>query len=348
LNHHPSCIPILGLTLALGLAPEGKSQSTTHDLAIGGLGAKGCQEPPRDPPELSNGTAASGSIEFTYDAATHILDLVVHNTSPVTRNVPNPLITQIAFNLPPDAVSGALLLSQSGAGGVSPFFWLAVDPDVQHPPNIEVDCMGRFSALLSIPTIYGGIGNPAADRYAIPDWLVVEGPAMFRIKLFGPGVSSLSAYAIAAGFSRHASDHNVNAACKFKGGGHGGEGSGYISSVRDGEGCLPSVWLTAPPRIGTTIGICMNGAPTCSGCFLVSLFPGPSVVGPFVIPIGLPFLLDVFLPPLPPNTPFCLPLSIPEDRSLIGRSLYLTLATPGEVRDDLVDFAPRVNVTFLD
>ena len=174
------------------------------------------------------------------------------------------------------------------------------------------------------------------------------GPATFAVELSGPGVDSLSAYSIGVGFSRYAPAYQVNAACKFQGGGHEGEDSGYISSTRENIGCLPSVWLTAPPRIGTTIGICLNGEPDCSGCLLVSLFPGPSMIGPFRLPIGLPLLGEAFVPPLPRNSLICLAFDIPPDPSLVGRSLYLTLATPGAVVDDLVDFSPRVNVTFVE
>jgi hypothetical protein len=176
---------------------------------------------------------------------------------------------------------------------------------------------------------------------------VVVGPATFRMRLDGPGVDSLSAQSIAAGFSRSASAYQVNAMCKFQRGGRHGEGSGYIASTVANVGCRPSGWLTAAPRIGTRLNICLNGQPACSGCFVGSLFPGPTIIGPFHIPIGLPLLFDVFFPPLPQNSLFCFTVEIPPDPSLVGRSIYVALATPGTTLDDLVDFSPRIDITFI-
>ena len=338
---------VLAVACALAAAIPCATQATTQSLTIGGSGARGCQGQ-EDPPWLSNGTLATATFDFSYDAHTHVLDLVVANTSPVTHGVPNPLITRIAFNLPHHAVADVTLLSQTGSGGAHPHLDLQDDADVFVPPNLGVACMGDFGVLLSVPNIQGSIGNPLADTYAAPPGSVVIGPVTFRMRLDGPGVDSLSAQAIAVGFSRFAPAYQVNAACKFQGGGLHGDGIGFISSTVANVGCRPSGWITAAPRIGTTVGICLNGQPSCSGCFIGSLFPGPSIVGPFRLPIGLPLLFDFFIPPLPQNSLLCIRFDIPLDPGLIGRTLYLAVATPGTSLDDLVDFSPRVNFTFID
>lgn len=336
-------LALAALTAVLPL----KAQPTTQSLVIGGGGARGCQGT-QDPPQLSNGTIATATFDFTYDDITHVLTLVVSNSSPVTTGVPNPLITRMAFNLPHEAVTGVRLLSQTGAAGPAPDFDLEVDANVFAPPNLSLACMGDFGVLLTEDNIRRGIGNPLADTYAAPPGSVVIGPVTFRMRLDGPGVGSLSAQSIALGFSRFAPAYQVNAACKFQGGGANGDGSGFISNAVGNAGCRPSGWLTGPPRIGTSIGICLNGQPSCSGCFIGSLFPGPSIVGPFRIPIGLPLLFDVFFPPLPGNSFFCFPVDIPNDPGLVGRTIYVALATPGSSLDDLVDFSPRINITFAD
>jgi hypothetical protein len=250
--------------------------------------------------------------------------------------------------LPHEAVRQGTLSAQTGSGGARPDFHLADDGNVFTPPNLRLACMGDFGVLLSVGSIGGGIGNPLADTWAAPPGSVVIGPATFVMRLEGPGVDSLSAQSIALGFSRFAPAYQVNAACKFQGGGQGGDGSGFISSTFADIGCRPNGWLTGPPRIGTTVGICLNGQPNCAGCFIGSLFPGPTIIGPFRIPIGLPLLFDVFFPPLPQNSPFCIAVNIPDDRALIGRTIYMALATPGTSLDDLVDFSPRVNFTFVE
>jgi len=341
----PPSRPFLVLCLSLAAAAA-TAQPTPQDLVIGGSGARGCQGT-QDPPRLSNGTLASANLEFSYDDAAHVLTLVVDNTSPVTQGVPNPLITRLAFNLPHEAVTRVDLLSQTGAGGAPPDFELEFDADVFSGQDIRVACMGNFGVLLEVDHGHG-IGNPNADTWAAPPGSVTVGPVTFRMRLFGPGVDSLSAQAIALGFSRFAPAYQVNAMCKFQSGGQNGEGSGYISSTVANAGCRPSGWLTAAPRIGTTIGICLNGQPSCSGCFIGSLTPGPTIIGPFRIPVGLPLLFDVFMPPLPTNAAFCIPVEIPDDPGLVGRSIYVALATPGTVLDDLVDFSPRINITFVD
>lgn len=333
------------------LAASLAAQPTTQSLTIGGSGARGCQGP-ENPPLLSDGTPASADFDFTYDAATHVLSLVVANTSPVTRGVPNPLITRLAFNLPHGAVTGVTLLSQSGSGGAAPDFALEADPDVLTPPDLQLACFGNFGVRLTtgdhLDEIRGGIGNPLADTWAAPPGSVVVGPVTFHMRLAGPGIASLSAQAIAFGFSRLAPAHQVNAMCKFQSGGPNGDGSGYIGSTVDNTGCRPSGWLTNVPRIGTRLTICLNGEPGCSGCFIGSFFPGPIQVGPFRIPIGLPLAFDVFFPPLGRNAATCIHWDIPNDPSLVGRSIYVAVATPGTSLDDLVNFSPRINVTFIE
>jgi hypothetical protein len=341
------CVIGAGLIAASPLA----AQPTTQSLAIGGAGARGCQDL-RDPPRLSDGTLAAAVLDFTYDAPTRVLDLVVTNTSPVIRGVPNPLITRIAFNLPHQAVTAVTLLSQTGVGGAAPDFELAADTDVFQPPDLRVACTGHVGVLLDVERsatiIRGGIGNVLADTYAAPPGSVVIGPVTFRMRLAGPGTASLSAQAIAMGFTRFASQHQVNALCKFQGGGPQGDGSGFLTSTVANAGCRPSGWLATAPRIGTRLTICLNGEPACGGCFIGSFLPGPVVIGPFRIPIGLPLAFDVFIPPLARNTATCFTLDIPPDQSLVGRTLYIAVATPGTVTDDLVDFSPRINVTFIE
>jgi hypothetical protein len=277
---------------------------------------------------LSGGTLASGTVDFEYFQATHVLRLVVTNTSPVTVGVPNPLITRIYFNAPAGTVDSATLLSQVGSGGASPAFVLSFDADTSSGPNPnQANCFGDFNFALKRQNINGGIANAAADTIGGPPGAAVIGPVTFTIQLGGPGVDGLTAAAIAGAVSADGAQGETNVALKFMGGGPGGQESGVLGN----GGCVTGIFIRGVPRIGNSIEVCITGGNGCHGCLWASNFPGPTVIGTFVIPIGLPLLgawdLGEFLGGI---IELCLPVPIPNNPALIGLHFYFTNLTHPE------------------
>jgi hypothetical protein len=157
-------------------------QVTNASLNIGGPNS--CSsEGFNDPGKLADGvTVATAKFDFTLDAGTNTLTLVVTNTSPVTVGVLNPLITQIYFNAPVQ-VTGMTLTNQTAAVG-TPAFSLTFDANLMANPNPNgADGFGAFSAALDNPNgVNGAIANAAADTVAGSP---VTGPATFTFSLTG-------------------------------------------------------------------------------------------------------------------------------------------------------------------
>lgn len=308
--------------LAIGSAWAG---ITTDSIPVGGLGTFGCQDP-GDPPLLTGGVAASGTVDYSYDDATGQLTLVVTNTSAVTMGVPNPLINKIWINLPHLAVTGVSLLSQSGTAGATPAFALSVDTNLLDGMNsIVANCFGAFGLELSSGEApAGAIANAAADTIEAPPGTVVIGPATFVLQISGPNTGSLTASAFSASLSQVPPGmERVNAALKFLSGGMGGVESGQISN---GPECTGGGWLVGAPCIGNTISLVMSTPAGCHGCLGVSTDPGPIILGSVVIPIGMPFhvLVASFGAPA---MPVVKPITIPNDPLLVGLTIYAVVVT---------------------
>jgi len=339
---------LLAASLSL-VASAGIAQVTTHNLVVGGAGAVGCQPHGQNPPLLNEGTEASGTIELRYDAATGGLQLRVTNTSTVVPLVPNPLVSELALNLPMGAVTRAELASQTSSGGAAPQF--ALEVDVGAPPQLQMGCLGTFHLRLHTVGADGSIANANASTFVVPSKLLALGPVTFSIKLVGPGTAYLTASTIAQGLSQGGAT-GVNAAMRFIAGGPTGTGNGFISSVLP-SGVSPSLWITSPPHIATTTQLCFGGSPRAVGTLLASLFPGPSMVGPIELPIGLPLALTLKLPPIPMSGTQCFPVEIPDDPQLVGITIYFTVIypltnrPPRLQRPETLEFTPRFDMKIL-
>ncbi|HZN37675.1 MAG TPA: hypothetical protein VFD82_02670 [Planctomycetota bacterium] len=296
-------------------------------------------------PVLSGGTLASGTVDFEYLQATHVLRLVVTNTSQVTVGVPNPLITRIYFNAPAGTVDSATLLSQAGSGGATPAFVFAFDADTSLNPNPnQANCFGSFNFALVVQNIHGGIANASADTIPGPPGAAVIGPVTFELQLGGPGVNGLSAAAIAGAVSANGPQTETNVAFKFMGGGPGGAQSGVI-----GNGpCVTGMFIRGEPRIGNEIDVCITGSNGCHGCPWSSLFPGPTVIGTFVLPIGLPLLANWDLGDFVGGiTELCLHVAIPNNPALIGVNFYFTNLTHPEGDPAAFSFSPAFHFAIV-
>lgn len=341
--------PLLFGAFALAFATATSAQTTTtHTLVIGGTEALGCQGQ-SNAALLTGGLPVTGQLDFIYDSSTHILTLVVSNTSPVLQRTPNPLITCIGFNLPGGGTIREIVLrSVSGPGGQRPQFSLSSSLT----SGLPLGCFGGFDMLL-FPTngiFSGGIANPNATTFSAPT--VVFGPVTFQIELHGTGVDYLTARMIALAFSQNAQLQGVNAAFKFERGGPGAAQNGIISSevVKAGEGCVPNFWITGEPSLGNTFNFCASALAGCHGCMLGSFDPGPTPVGPLVLPIGLPLAFAFGLPVFPTTNAICVPVGLPREPSLVGLTLHITLATvtPGVDAPAVVEFTPRFDMPLLE
>jgi len=309
------------LVVSIGLAPAQTPRFTRHTLSIGGNNTFSCRGT-ENPATLSNEiTQATARIDFSYDNDFGLLDIAVLNDSPDLVGVPNPVIDAITISLPEGAVTGADLVSQSGAGGAPPNFSFRVDTD-RSQPILSFNCFGNVNLLLDARGTAGGIANPNAQTFSGGRSTLTMGITTFRIRLFGPGTVFLTARTIALQFTRN-QPLMVNASVNFRDGGQGGLAVGEISSPHNM--CFPTVWLDKPAKVGADIRLFASATVECHTCVVASLAPGPSQVGGFQIPIGLPahvlFLVSGF-----PAVPVRVPLSIPNVPSLVGTSLYMTHA----------------------
>ena len=330
--------------LLLSLVATAHAQVSDELLVIGGSEALGCQNSAQ-PPELSNGTLASARIRLVYDASTAILTLEVVNDSPVVPGEPNPLLTQIALNLPANTVTGASLISQTSASGAPPAFALRTDPT--NVGFLPMGCFGTFEMLLFADVETGAIGNPNADTWVVPQTVIAMSTVRLDIQLVGPGANWLTAEIIGAGVSRAGQLAQPNAACKFEGGGPGGRGSGLISSSV-GANINPNFWITAAPKINSTLELCVSGEPEATGYLLASFNPTPTTIGPIVIPIGPPFANQAQVV-IPNGGTICVPVQIPNEPSLVGTTIYWTFATITGVPSPFItlEFTPRFDMKIL-
>lgn len=294
---------------------------STASITIGADG-QGCQTPAGAPATLTAGVPASATFDFAYDRTTALLTLTVTNTSAIVGDDANPVLTEFFLNLPKDAVTGAELVSQTGAGGAAAAFDATCSFDALH-----ANCFGDFDLRISAGgTPHGAIANGLATNVGGPPGAAVVGPVVFVIQLSGPGVSNVNAGSIANGYSSGGARANVRVAAKFVAAGPNAAQSGMLAS---GSECECGTWATAPARIGTTIQLCQNGQAGCHDCLWISGIAGPTRFGaPFNLTsqVGFP-LLAILDYDFGPNNEICTPIAIPNDPQLVGVTLYFDVLT---------------------
>jgi len=297
------------------------AQVTTAQLEIGNADSVSCQNSSGFP-ALTGGVRASADLDFRYDASNGELTLTVDNTSPIVAGEANALIVDLWLNLPDDAVTGASLRSQSGAGGATPTWQLSFGTDA-----FGAACMGAFDLHLDNGGgVANGIANPNAPILGGPPGSQVLGPVTFVIDLQGPGLATMTADSIAFGLSQNAPARQANAAAKFQAAGQNGEESGFLGA---GQECTCASWSPGPARIGGTLKYCRVGTPTCHDCLWISDTVGPTVFGPpinLTAPIGFPLLATLDFGTFS-GRPDCLEIPIPDDPMLIGFKLHFAIVT---------------------
>jgi hypothetical protein len=313
-------------TLAVGLASTvpAAAQVTTAQVALGGNGGwstdDGCQRT-KDPPELSDGTIATGMLTFRYDQSTHQLRVTVDNTSPVTTGVPNPLMTAFYFNIPANTMTSITLDAQAGQGPALPQFGMRLNPS-------PVGCLGSFTIeMLNSPVlddIKGAIANPAADTHSAPPNSWVNSPVHFDFTITGPGANLLNANAIANSFAQNSGTGvQATAAAHFQAGQAGGS-----AKIAGGGGCRTSIYTEGDVHIGQGVTICVGGAAGCHGCLFGSFNGTPFMFNNVLVPIGLPFAFVAALPPFNQGrNAHCFRAIIPNDPNLINVPFYMTVGT---------------------
>lgn len=309
------------LTLA-AVAPSRASASDT--VQVGGTGARACSNT-SNPPTLADGvTLASADLDFAWDSIGRVLTLTVENTSAVDPGIPNPLITQVYFNLPMSAVSSVSLLTQTGAAGSpAPAFGFDYDPLPNVNQNLTSGCMGAFGARLSIRGIKGGIANASADLPGGPPGSAVVGPVIFEFAVDGPGVHSLTANTFASAFSSNPpGTYTVNASVHFQSGGL----AGASDKLSNAPVCEPSGWMIGDLRIGQPVTFTMSSAQGCHGCLAYSFTMGTTYFGPLAVPLGTP-MYPVFPGRLPASGILEKTVTLPNDPNLVGVTTYFAVIT---------------------
>lgn len=313
---HLSRLVLAASLTALSLTGQTTTAGTT--VNIGGLGCQGGGG------VLTNGVVIGSFASYSYDAGTGVLSLTVQNTTPVVPGESNATIAEIWLNVPPGAVTGAVLNNQVGNGGAAPAFTLAFDDDTSNATNsLAAGCFGNFNLRLTAPA-GSGIANPAAPSVATPN--PVLGPVTFTIQLSGPGTAFVDAEAFLAASSQGGPEH-TNLALRYEDGGANSQDSGIVGSC---DLCRTSVYLNGAPAIGQTFDICVTGGYGCHACVWVSETPGPTVVNGITIPVGLPVIAAWDLGNFGLNgfgNVGCLTINVPNNPQLQGFQFYLTNVT---------------------
>ncbi|MGH7150404.1 MAG: hypothetical protein ACREIU_06895 [Planctomycetota bacterium] len=308
------------------IASAGVTTATKTVGGAGGLSSCGTS----NPPTLCDGvTLASATFDFAYDDVTKILTLTVTNTSPVTAGVPNPLLSQIYFNVPAFAAVGLTLLNQSTeGGGADPGFSLDFDPDLndEQNGNTAPGFCAFNSKLDHLSETPGGIANALADTISAPEGTYVFGPVTFTFQVGGPSAIGVGAKSYSSSFSQiPPGNFRVNVVGKFKSGGFN-DASGALSVT---PGCEPGNWMVGTPCLGCPVQFVMCGGTGCFGCLAISTSPGPTVIptptGNLSIPIGMP-AAPILIATLPPATCISATLTVPNDPVVIGATFYVANA----------------------
>jgi len=317
MHHHLLCAATLG---ALALVSSPNAQVTTGQHDFGGPGSRGCQGT-SDPALLSDGSPATGRIDYSYDAATARLRVTVTNTTPVSATVPNPLITTVWFNVPRRAVTDVQFVSQSVG---SPAFAMVFDPDIVHMPTpAKAACFGDFSIRLDTGGLAdGGIAAAGASLFAPGAGPVAAGPVTFELQLTVDGV--IDAHSIERSFSLNGPVQTLGGVLGFAGAGQGGTGAGEIGHA---FACETAMYVVGEPRRGNDIEFVVTGGECCHICIWASLDPGPTMIAGRTVDIGFP-LLGVFdFGEVGRPNEFSVPLSIPNDPRLANLSIHFVNVT---------------------
>lgn len=326
-------------TLLIGavLTTVGICQSTSTSITVGGPGATGCSNG-----TLTNGQPGSATVDFTYDRGTHLLTVVVENTSPVIPGLKNPLITRLFFNLPHRAVTSANLISQTPASGTMNWDF-DYDVDLTNGSSLSAACMGDWGVRLKTPNgINTAIANANATDFASSNYVL--GPVTFVIEIVGPGAGNLTAGAFSSSLSSAGDQANV--VMHFQGGGTDGGISGWIAN---NEGCSAGTWYVGEPRINSTIEFVQTSSDGCYGCIIASLDPGPTTAFGVTVPVGLPYVIitSALFPFGSPTNTQVTPVVIPDNPFLVGFTFYGCVVTVDIATQSMFSVSDQFVLTVL-
>lgn len=300
------------------------AQITSWSLAFGGVDAVTCSG-------YAPGTTAlsAGSMGFTYDASTARLTLVVTNTSPTQPGFTTPLIGNVRFNVPTEAVTGMTLVSQTAAAGGPANFGFTFDPDVRTNPNpnaTKLNCFGSFNAALtSAHPVNGTLMNASATSFSGSGHCL--GSVTFEFDVTGPGTQWVTAGAFAQSLSsgNGSGAFKVQAAFKTQG---MTDGSVSLSEeIGAAGGCAPVAYATGQNWPGGHMDLYVSGGPGCGGCLVFSFNPPPTIIGGVSWDVGYPFfeLLEVVTNGITHGGElFSLPVDLPPIAGLVGLDLYFS------------------------
>lgn len=313
------------------------AQVTKATVDIGGPGTQGSEG--GDPPVLTDGVVASGQIEYCYDSSTGTLDVTVSNTTPQDPGVNNPVITEVYFNLPYLAVTGATYLGQTGGSGI--LFVAVIDGDTFAMPNPNIaPGFGSFSVKMNLLMgAVGGITNPAADTWLLDPSDLNTGPVTFSFQLSGPNLDTITADTIASVPSVPPPPGNTaTAVFKFQSSGDSGDpGSAAIGTS---DGCVPGLWYAGEPCIGQTINVLASGTPGCHGCLVLSFDNTPTVISGINVPLSPPYFIagGTILSSIQD-----IELMIPNNPTLVDKTVYMVWVTIDPPLD--INFSEVVSLT---
>ena len=328
---------LLTVASTIALSPLASAQVTSKTISIATPTAQSCQN---DNGALTGGAAASADIEFTFDAGTSQLELTVTNTSPdpAERHALTGIITAVHFNAP-RAVTGLQLVSKQTEHGRRQLPWTF---EFDGRRDIRAGCFKTFRARLrTIWGSYGGIANADARRSG--GRCPIQGPVTFTFDVETCGTVNAESFAHA--FNLNSFREPASVAIKVQSAGVCGQESGFLANGGTNF-CATSMFTIGTPCIGNTIQFCQSGPVNCHDCVWVSTTPGPSIAGPYVLPIGLPALFIADLGFFDETQEFCVSIDVPDDPSLIGESLFFAVATYPEIdpSDSSVGCALEVTV----
>ncbi len=260
------------LSLVTSLLAGSALSAQDSVIVIGGANSFGSNGS-SNPGTLDDGiTEASARFVFHLDTLASQLTLTVENTSEVLAGIPNPVLTDIFFNVP-TAITGMSIASQAGSGGATLAFELNFDEDLSSDPNPNgANGFGAYNVKLCTPGsgVQGAIANPDADTWGTPPGSLVIGPATFVLDLTGD-LTGLTAFSFTSLLSVNPpGSHAFVGAAKFQSGGVAGS-SGFISpgefcpsvaeSANIGGGCGASTLSTTPPVMGQNSTVSLTNAP---------------------------------------------------------------------------------------
>lgn len=323
------------LTLA-PLAAQNSSSQTVINLY--GLGCQGNQG------YITGGVEIRATATAYYNSATGVLQMLITNDTPVVAGESTATISEIYFNFPAGAVTGATLTGQQGSGGATPGFSLSFDADTGSAPNPNsAGCLGDYNVALTLPTgASGAIANPNASNISTPN--PVTGPVTFTMQLTGPGTSGMDAEAIIATISQGGTT-STNVSMKFQGGGVGGQESGYVGTCDE---CRTSIYTVGSTSVGATFDLCVTGGYGCHACVWVSGTPGPTNVGGITVPVGLPIAAAWDLGNFGlgnVGNSVCIPVNVPNNTQLSGFQFYVANITYNALNLNGYQFSAPFTVT---